>query len=229
MQQNFSDKNKSHLIRLTDVQKKKARRRLIGSIFLLLIALVVLLNVTSKVTPIEVEQPKVEIKNSAIKPVASTPTVVAKPAESSTAVATNAASAPAKQNSSNIAVVTKTDKVESGQVESSLAQTMALKPRLIVEQIKSKPTPEDILNGETTSVVLGSKYYVQLFASTDKNKLIKYQDTLADKGIKTIIQSVDTPGGIVYRLRVGPFTNKDDANSMLDTVNGVNDDANDNQ
>ena len=56
MEPNFPDKNKSHLIRLTDVQKKKARRRLIGSLFLLLIALIILLNVTSRVTPVEVEK-----------------------------------------------------------------------------------------------------------------------------------------------------------------------------
>ena len=63
MQPNFP--NKSHLIRLTEVQKKKARRRLIGSIFLLLIALAVLLHVTANVQPIQVDPEVIEVKNTA--------------------------------------------------------------------------------------------------------------------------------------------------------------------
>jgi hypothetical protein len=64
MQHNFQPKNKSHLIRVTEEAKRKSRHRLMGSIFLLLVALVVLLNVTSKVKPIPLKPQNIEIKNT---------------------------------------------------------------------------------------------------------------------------------------------------------------------
>lgn len=223
MEPNFPDKNKSHLIRLTDVQKKKARRRLIGSLFLLLIALIILLNVTSRVTPVEVEQKKldVEIKNTASKPVPSVNTsqpIAANNSESPIMVGANA-SQPAKDNASGAPVVAPVS------AESTTTRTLTLKPRIVADMPKtSKPSPEDILNGiEGGANAKPSRYYVQLIASSDKDKLIHFQNALANQGVKTTIQSVDTPNGTVYRLRVGPFTNKDEANNMLKTINGITD------
>ncbi|MCE3268906.1 MAG: hypothetical protein K0R49_1158, partial [Burkholderiales bacterium] len=54
MQINNPKNNTSNLIKQTESAKKKARRRLIGSIFLLFTALIILLNVTKKVKPIPV-------------------------------------------------------------------------------------------------------------------------------------------------------------------------------
>jgi DedD protein len=227
MQTNFSDKNKSHLIRITETKKKRARRRLIGSMFLLLVALIVLLRVTNRITPIDVE-PKpvtVEIKNTNPRVIASTPKVVASqvvPVNSSAPIASTPgkiASTPAK-NASSAPVNILND---SDETESSIAQTMSLKPRLMAETVKAAMSPEDILNGQSDTGAK-TRYYVQLLASVDKNKLIQMQDTLAAKGFKTIIQSVDTPNGIVYRLRIGPFADKDEAQSMLDNVNGTSSD-----
>ncbi len=66
MQHNFQHKNKSHLIKATQDAKRKSRHRLMGSIFLLLVALVVLLNVTSKIKQVNVTPDKVEIKNTQV-------------------------------------------------------------------------------------------------------------------------------------------------------------------
>ncbi|MDQ5921512.1 MAG: DedD protein [Pseudomonadota bacterium] len=241
MQQNFS--NKSHLIRLTDVQKKKARRRLIGSIFLLLLALIILLNVTSKITPVEVEHKKlnIEIKNtssqaislsanSSSSPVKSATTTNSSVASGTMATITINASAPGAINVATARTSPSTENAngntESGQTNANsknTAPTLMFKPRLITDPIKSKLLPEDILEGkDADSVVIGNRYYVQLIASSDKEKLIHFQDILANKGIKTLIQNVDTPNGIVYRLRVGPFNNKNDADSMLNTVTELN-------
>lgn len=55
---------KSSLIRLNNLANKKARRRLVGSIFLLVIALLVLLQVTSKIKPIQIKPESIEVKTS---------------------------------------------------------------------------------------------------------------------------------------------------------------------
>ncbi len=66
MQQPKYTHNKSNLIKLTEEAKRKSRRRLIGSIFLLFIALLILLNITAKVKPIPINPEIVEIKNSKV-------------------------------------------------------------------------------------------------------------------------------------------------------------------
>ncbi len=53
---------KSSLIRLNNLANKKARRRLVGSIFLLVIALLVLFQVTSKIKPVQIKPESIEIK-----------------------------------------------------------------------------------------------------------------------------------------------------------------------
>ncbi len=233
MQANFSDKNKSHLIKLTENKKTKARRRLIGSVFLLIIALIILVKVTSRVTPIDqVKKPvSVEIKNTS--PVASKPIAIQVVAASAPIIA---ASAPSKMRSSTpVAMPIKASSpviastpsrsnqpVKILNTETKNTEVQALKPRIITDTPKTTLSPEDILNGQSKASVK-PRYYVQLIASSDKNKLIQMQDTFANKGIKTIIQSVDTPKGTVYRLRSGPFNNQTDAERMLKDINSSDD------
>jgi DedD protein len=233
MQANFSDKNKSHLIKLTENKKTKARRRIIGSVFLLIIALIILVKVTSRVTPIDqVKKPvSVEIKNTS--PVASKP-IASQVVAASTPII--AASAPSKMISStpvampikaSSPVIASTPSRSNQPVnilntETKNTEVQALKPRIVTDTPKTTLSPEDILNGQSKASVK-PRYYVQLIASSDKNKLIQMQDTFANKGIKTIIQSVDTPKGTVYRLRSGPFSNQTDAERMLKDINSSDD------
>lgn len=229
MQPNFP--NKSHLIRLTEVQKKKARRRLIGSIFLLLIALAVLLHVTANVQPIQVDPDVIEVKNTAsgasheavnindlnaVKETeASTPTVT-----ESTIVASNDESAPHSGFKAGVLVQDTKNATLSANTESkpvSSSPLAVLKPRITNDVIKSKPSPEDILNGDIDTPT-STRYYVQLIGLADRNALVQLKSVLSEKGFATSIQTVDTPTGKVYRLRMGPFNSKEDANDKLDQV-----------
>ena len=233
MQTNFSDKNKSHLIKLTENKKTKARRRLIGSIFLLILALIILVKVTSRVTPID------QVKKSLSVEIKNTNPVASKPMASQVVTASSpiiAAPAPSKEISSTpVAVPIKASspvvasspskanppvKILNTDTKNTAPQT--LKPRIVTDTPKTTLSPEDILNGQSKSSSK-PRYYVQLIASSDKNKLIQMQDTFANEGIKTIIQSVDTPKGTVYRLRAGPFSNQNDAERMLKNINSSGD------
>ncbi len=229
MQANFP--NKSHLIRLTEVQKKKARRRLIGSIFLLLIALAVLLHVTANVQPIQVDPEVIEVKNTASgasheavnindlnavkKAEASTPTI----AESATVVSTNE-STPSNGFKAGVVVRDNNNATLSTSTESkpmSSSPLAVLKPRITNDVIRSTPSPEDILNGDIDTPI-STRYYVQLIGLADRNALVQLKSALSEKGFTTSIQTVDTPTGKVYRLRMGPFNSKEDANDKLDEV-----------
>lgn len=92
-------------------------------------------------------------------------------------------------------------------------------PRIITEKGQT-PTPEDILNGVSHNTTAKSKYFIQLTASSSKTKLEQMQQALNHNGIHTFIEPVKTADGSkVYRLRMGPFDSKDEANSQLSKIN----------
>jgi cell division septation protein DedD len=244
MQHNFQPKNKSHLIRVTEEAKRKSRHRLMGSIFLLLVALVVLLNVTSKVKPIPLKPQNIEIKNTnqqvsnaihALQeslPVNVSGNLKAQEASQilSTSISDKHLSSNTISNSDNIKpntlgttfkaqVISKNiqDNGTSISKDISTNKTTQFIPR-IVEESYQQQTPEDILNGTVASSNHSNHYFIQLIASNNKAKLIKLQQDLTKEGILTFIQPIQTTNGAIYRLRMGPFANKDAANKNLATI-----------
>jgi cell division septation protein DedD len=99
----------------------------------------------------------------------------------------------------------------------STNKTTQFIPR-IVEESYQQQTPEDILNGTVASSNHSNHYFIQLIASNNKAKLIKLQQDLTKEGILTFIQPIQTTNGAIYRLRMGPFANKDAANKNLATI-----------
>ncbi len=77
--------------------------------------------------------------------------------------------------------------------------------------IGHKPSPEDILNGNVDSKS-ETIYYIQIAASPNKPGLETIQNQMAGKGIKSFVQNAKNNP---YRLRAGPFRNKNDANDKL--------------
>lgn len=120
MQPKYNLNNKSsNLIQMNIAQKKKSRHRVIGSIVLLFIALVVLLNVTSNVKPISINPQVVEVKVTSSAPVpnikANSSATIAKSSSSGTissdpiaVIANNNSSQPS--NGFRAGVVSKTTK-----------------------------------------------------------------------------------------------------------------------
>ena len=253
MQHNTPQKNKSHILRTTEEAKRKSRHKLMGSIFLLLIALVILLNVTSKVKPIPVNPKIIEIQDTdTAKAIIKKPasgvihqTISSEPLalknSTSEVITTTQAKIQASQiiapsntdttnNGPKIAVISKnpsdnnkpqetnTNKNNNTNTSASIGK-LSFTPRVVTEAIKSKPTPEQILNGDIPTN-LSTKYYVQLVASSNKDKINQLQQELNIKGIKTFTQEIKTANGTsIYRLRMGPFNNKDEANQKMSSIN----------
>jgi DedD protein len=233
MQPNLSNRNaNSNLIKSSTAAGKKARRRLIGSIFMLLVALIILLNVTAKTKPIPVSPKVIEIKRNASY-------IAAAAHKNASATSALSASAPVnnKQISSEVAVGSAPNsqanashvingssvaasapiKLVTGQANVTESNNQAestpatpkldITPKLITETTKSSLSPEDILNGKTNSTP-STTYFIQLIAVKDKKNITDIKTTLTTKGVKSFIQPIKTDNGIIYRLRVGPFKNK---------------------
>lgn len=258
---------KSHLIRLNNLANKKARRRLIGSIFLLIVALLILFHVSAKIKPIPIKPESIEIKthnkivssailnnnpiivesredfNKTVNTESQTKNItkpIAAENESATLVKTqvmekSVASASAhkdlsKNNSAPLkSTVNPSDLLDQSQDDTNNSDkkpvsskeivakpvNLHITPTIAIEQgTVRKPTPEDILNG-TLPEKAHPKYFVQLMASSDKTKLAAAKSKLASKGIFSSIQSTKHGTNTIYRLRIGPFNDKNKAKGKL--------------
>lgn len=63
-----------------------------------------------------------------------------------------------------------------------------------------------------------SRYVVQVAAFSDAGKAHEVRQKLEKAGIKTYSQAVDTPDGKRYRVRIGPFTSKAEAEQAAGKV-----------
>jgi len=248
MQHNsINPKNKSQVLRLTEQAKRKSRHRLMGSIFLLLVAILVLLNVSSKVKPVPITPEKIDIQSTSIAKTdihttASAVASVAKATTASAVIANNkiSASAPSVVAASQVVTAVAESRITNNPATTannapSVVATDTAQPaaattkvatnfnaRIVVEKAKTahKPTPEEILNGAEYHHSETSKFYVQLITLKDKNKITALQHTLAQKGIKTFIQPVKfADNSVSYRLRSGPYTSHDSAQQALTKLN----------
>lgn len=237
MQANFPSKPKSHLIRLTDIAKKKARRRLLGSIFLLIIALIILLEVTARIKPIAINPKTIEINpkinatsipNTAIHTekstlMASNPIMDKETA--SQVIQNTSASGGFKASVVNLDNNSDAAKVNSLNAKKDAASASAksvssplakLSPQIVSEAPhRKKLTPEEILNGATLPENEEPHFFVQVMASSNKNKLIQIEHELAKRDIKAMLQSSTHGDTTIYRLRIGPFTDRDTATNRL--------------
>lgn len=59
-----------------------------------------------------------------------------------------------------------------------------------------------------------SKYLIQVAALSSQEKVVELQNKLRDAGIKSYAQKVATESGDRIRIRVGPFTSKEEADRM---------------
>ena len=227
MQPNFSNRNtSSNLIKSSAAAGKKARRRLIGSVFMLLVALIILLNVTAKTKPIPVNPQIIEIKRSA------SDAAVASHKTASSIVASNVSSSISNTNQNSSAAVGLiasqpiASQTESTAVISTAAQTknnnestteiikLDITPKILSETTGAKLSPEDILNGKTSHSPTNI-YFIQLVASKNKQNITNIKTQLDKKGVRSFIQPIKTDNGLIYRLRVGPFKSKNLADKRL--------------
>ncbi len=216
-------KNNSNLIKQSEKSKKQAMRRLTGSIFLLLLALILLLNVTTKTKPISVTPQTVEIKhnsNSVVAantistesdnlPITVAPSTIPVTIESENIIA---------QDFVELKTIASTNITNHSKKSNKTSFKTLFKGQIIEEKAKISDNPEDILNNISLN---NNVYFIQLAALNDKNKLKHIQQQLANNNIKSFIDPIKTNKNKMYRLRIGPFKLKENAINKLNEINNL--------
>lgn len=219
-------------------QKKRARRRLVGAVALVLAAVIVLPMVLDS-------EPKPLAEDIAIQiPSKDTPAVrqdsgrsasTAKPRMPASAGLDNdeeiihpgmATAIPATQQKSTAIISPEPGKATKP--EPSQKQAPKLEDRVTVqpiparklessERIKVQPEPKTLAKAEAptgSGEVKAISYLVQIAALGSQDKVNELQKKLKSAGIKSHTQKVATASGERIRVRVGPFANKEEADSM---------------
>jgi len=116
------------------------------------------------------------------------------------------------------------------QQQSKVAKTSASKVKTnnnTVVKINNPHTSTDALDAvldnydKTNKQTEKHEYYIQFAAFKDKDKLDSAKKLLVEKQLNPIIQPVDTAKGRLYRLRVGPFNNKEIAEEKYNKIKDI--------
>jgi DedD protein len=206
--------------------KRRARRRLVGSIALVTVVAVVLPWVMETEPrngeqPIAIQIPSPESSKFDPKP---TPAPAALP-EQAPAAPSGAVSGGQPEQQKVIEAPTdealraEQDKVLSPPVKPSATKSAPAKdkgPEMRAAEPAKKTTDkaEDSADRKAppkTAAADGKAYVVQVAALIDADKAIEIQKALAAKGLKAYTEKVKTVNGEVTRVRVGPFNGRDAA------------------
>lgn len=223
-------KTQSQLIKNTEELKIKTRRRLIGSIALLLIAIFILVKINYKGY-----QHKNNIAITVIKN------------NESNLNSTNTSNNVINQNINNESSgESNIKKIESNYINSQVTESVNFNNNLesiikkndnkkdihnrnnhtnqhnnhyfkpkIVADVENISNPDDILNNITNP----KKFYVQFIALDNKEKILLEKKYLQELGVKTILSQVKIKNKIFYRLRSNSFNSKE---KVVDYLNNIN-------
>jgi DedD protein len=220
-----------------EVIRKRARHRLMGSVILVLGAVVGLpLLFDSQPRPVAIDTPIVIPDRNQVAPLTS-PSAIVKPAAPSKEVVLDApdttAGAPAKSTVANTAaldpneeVVTKDPKiVAKSDVRPDVKPDV--KPELNPEakpDTKEAAKAKALLDGKDApkSADAPVRSVVQVGAFADLAKAREVRTKLESAGIKTYTQDVETKDGKRTRVRVGPFATKEEADKAAEKIRKLN-------
>jgi DedD protein len=210
--------------------KKRARRRLVGAVALVLLMIILLPMVLEDRTA---QTPKEDIVISI--PSQDTQTLDNKAPDektSDTPAASQAVapapiqqevapSAPANNSvAANANVAAETNKPTPAEVT---AKPEAPKPEAPKVEPTKAATADNASDAKTEDKKPESTgtYYVQVGVFSDPDNVKQMQDKLSTKGLKSRTELIDTAKGKKTRLRVGPFNSKKDAEGALEKMKSV--------
>lgn len=214
--------------------KKRARRRLVGAVALMLVSLIVL-SVVMGTRPAPVDKPEpIAIDGLGANAVAPETNAFAKPTVTEVAASETVASAaaethqavkPSKSLEEHAAPVVKkpeeTVKPKSAEpkiAESKPTPAAKAKPKNIeskkpVEEDKpkaKKPVERTPVEKESKPAELGKQYSASVAALSDPAKAAELQRKLSAQGLKSYTEKIDVGGKTLTRVKVGPYNNAAD-------------------
>jgi DedD protein len=215
-------------------EKKRARRRLIGAIVLVLIVVVALPMVFDPEPNPEIDQIAIQIPSreqpvttTSVAPVApvlaeagedgpapedleevvTAPVTPVAPATPAAALPVTPSVAPPVQTPAAPVKPVEPPKVTAQPKVDESARALAILEGRNVPAATQKPA------------ATGGKFVIQVAALASQEKVTELRKKLSDAGIKSFTQKVATQAGERTRIRVGPFTGKDEAEKMRARIN----------
>ena len=182
--------------------KKRARRRLVGAVALVLLMIILLPMILQDRTA---KAPKQDV-------VVSIPSLDQRLESEPVEPAPIQPVAPAAEVSPP-EVTAETKPVETKPVEAPVTTNQ---PSLSVA-VAPKAEPA---KAETKAAASGN-YFVQIGVFSDPEKVKQMQEKLSAKGLKSLDELIDSAKGKKTRLRVGPFEAKKDAESAMEKIKSL--------
>lgn len=198
--------------------KRRARRRLVGSIALVTVVAVVLPWVLEHEPRSTEQQIAIQIPSpnaGKFEPKPAVPAPDAEPKARADADASPAAPTAAGEKITGSAAGDDTLRDEQARILSAPVKPAATKAapakdKPAAEAKKKAPEKADGA-AEPKPAADGKPYVVQVAALADAEKAAELQKSMAAKGLKVYTEKVKTASGEVTRVRVGPFPNRDAA------------------
>lgn len=118
-------------------------------------------------------------------------------------------------------------------VDSSSIEAQETIPVVEEPKPEAKPETKPVLTKETEVPVKSAentekaqipkaypniKYWIQVFSTNNRDRASTIQNELDTQGIKAVIVTKNINNDIYYRLRIGPYYNKDEGNKFLEWI-----------
>lgn len=192
--------------------KKKARRRLVGAIALVILMMIVLpILLEDRSAVVSHEDVKISIQDG--HKVITEPELEPEPEPEPEATVNEFDSAVVSAEE-NLDLVT-TDKSKSNQ-ESKLVEIEA-DPEASPPRKPAQPTPTK-LPQTTVKTNSTERYYVQIGVYSDINNVKQLQSKLSTLGYKSNVETIGTPKGEKIRLRSQAFSSRNEAANALQNI-----------
>lgn len=225
----------------SDELKRRARRRLVGSIVLFLTAVIVVPAViesepAEKSSPIELvvpERPSLQAPLAVPEKTAEASSNLPATEHSLTAIPQAETAKPSRVEAPKekpVSVAKVEPKPATPKPQPKQADTQPAKTTIKTEPAKSEPTraesvkpPEIVKSAPASSPISADPiekfaqadvYWVQVAALKDEVRAQGLRDKLREAGFEGRIESVSTDAGKVYRVRVGPLAGQPKANDV---------------
>ena len=188
-------------------EKKRARRRLIGASALVLAAIIGLPMIFDS-------EPKPLTNDIAIQ-------IPSRDKQAAGTVTTALPEQPVEAKKSQPSGST-TAEVKSDATPGALAAQVSTEKSTVASNLKpgqEKPVQKSADNSTPANEkAAATRFVLQVAAVANKSKADELQTKLKQAGIKTYLQKISTKDGERYRVRVGPFSSRDDAEKMRSRI-----------
>ncbi len=90
----------------------------------------------------------------------------------------------------------------------TIAGSSASSPRT---QTKPAAAPREPAKAEVREAAKPARFYVQVLSTSSRSEAGRWRERLAAKKYKAAVSSVETKKGKLFRVRVGPYTDREQA------------------